>query len=97
MQIQTANYDLVTTWQGGMASRTRCQSMTGGKRQSHVIDSDEPVALGGEGRAPGPQDLLLAGCSMSFTSAGTGRPISSNASISGSLTPPLTGGYWLRT
>ncbi len=50
MQIQTANYDLVTTWQGGMASRTRCQSMTGGKRQSHVIDSDEPVALGGEGR-----------------------------------------------
>lgn len=120
--------------------------MTGGKRQSHVIDSDEPVALGGEGRAPGPQDLLLAafnacmtaafvqeaigagitlthldietrgelltgisgtvkkpqipllaGCSMSFTSAGTGRPISSNASISGSLTPPLTGGYWLRT
>lgn len=38
MQIQTANYDLVTTWQGGMASRTRCQSMTGDKRQSHVID-----------------------------------------------------------
>lgn len=52
MQIQTANYDLVTTWQGGMASRTRCQSITGDRSQSHVIDSDEPVALGGEGRAP---------------------------------------------
>lgn len=119
----------------------------GDKRQSHVIDSDEPVALGGEGRAPGPQDLmlaafnacmtaafvqeaisagitlthldietrgelltgmplickkktlmpLLAGCSMPFTSAGKGRPINSNASISRSLKPPLTVGYWLRT
>lgn len=69
MQIQTANYDLVTTWQGGMASRTRCQSMTGDKRQSHVIDSDEPVALGGEGRAPDPQDLLLAAFNACMTAA----------------------------
>lgn len=137
MQIQTVNYDLVTTWCGGMASRTRCQSITGDRSQSHVIDSDEPVSLGGEGRAPGPQDLLLAafnacmtaafvqeaigagitlthldiethgelltgisrycekpqmpllaGCNMSFTSAGMERPISLNTSISGSLTPP---------
>lgn len=27
MQIQTAHYDLVTTWQGGMASRTLCLSV----------------------------------------------------------------------
>lgn len=64
MQIQTANYDLVTTWRGGMASRTLCQSFTGEESlqvlQSHVIDSDEPVSLGSEGLAPNPQELILA-------------------------------------
>ncbi|MCV2510943.1 OsmC family protein [Leclercia pneumoniae] len=69
MQIQTANYDLVTTWQGGMASRTRCRSITGDRSQSHVIDSDEPVALGGEGRAPAPQDLMLAAFNACMTAA----------------------------
>lgn len=85
MQIQTANYDLVTTWQGGMASRTRCQSMTGDKRQSHVIDSDEPVALGGEGRAPGPQDLMLAAFNACMTTgssfASRGAPYRCFASV----------------
>lgn len=28
MQIQSAHYDLVTSWQGGMASRTLCQSFS---------------------------------------------------------------------
>ena len=64
MQIQTAHYDLVTTWQGGMASRTLCQSFSADNAppvlQSHVIDSDEPVSLGGEGLAPAPQELMLA-------------------------------------
>lgn len=64
MQIQTAHYDLVTSWQGGMASRTLCQSFSADNApsalQSHVIDSDEPVSLGGEGLAPDPQELLLA-------------------------------------
>lgn len=41
----------------------------GDKRQSHVIDSDEPVALGGEGRAPGPQDLMLAAFNACMTAA----------------------------
>lgn len=64
MQIQTAHYDLVTTWQGGMASRTLCQSFSADNAppvlQSNVIDSDEPVSLGGEGLAPDPQELMLA-------------------------------------
>ncbi|BBV85796.1 MULTISPECIES: OsmC family protein [Enterobacter] len=64
MQIQTAHYDLVTSWQGGMASRTLCQSFSEDNAlpalQSHVIDSDEPVSLGGEGLAPDPQELILA-------------------------------------
>jgi len=64
MQIQTAHYDLVTTWQKGMASRTLCQSFSADNAppvlQSHVIDSDEPVSLGGEGLAPAPQELMLA-------------------------------------
>ena len=59
MQIQTAHYDLVTSWQGDMASRTLCQSFTADNAppalQSHVIDSDEAVSLGGEGLAPGPR------------------------------------------
>lgn len=81
MQIQTANYDLVTTWQGGMASRTRCQSMTGDKRQSHVIDSDEPVALGGGGRAPGPQDLMLAAFNACMTAAFVQEAISAGITL----------------
>ncbi|MGY9519965.1 OsmC family protein [Citrobacter freundii] len=64
MQIQTAHYDLVTSWQGGMASRTLCQSFSADNAppvlQSHVINSDEPVSLGGEGLAPDPQELMLA-------------------------------------
>ena len=64
MQIQTAHYDLVTTWRGSMASRTLCQSFSEDNAlpalQSHVIDSDEPVSLGGEGLAPDPQELILA-------------------------------------
>lgn len=64
MQIQTAHYELVTSWQGGMASRTLCQSFSEDNAlpalQSHVIDSDEPVSLGGEGLAPDPQELILA-------------------------------------
>ena len=64
MQIQTAHYDLVTSWQGGMASRTLCQSFSEDNAlpalQSHVIDSDEPVSLGGEGLAPDPQERILA-------------------------------------
>ncbi|TCD13558.1 OsmC family peroxiredoxin [Lelliottia amnigena] len=64
MQIQTAHYDLVTTWRGSMASRTLCQSFSADNAtpvmQSHVIDSDEPVSLGGEGLAPDPQELMLA-------------------------------------
>ncbi|EOC9731496.1 OsmC family protein [Enterobacter kobei] len=64
MQIQTEHYDLVTSWQGGMASRTLCQSFSEDNAlpalQSHVIDSDEPVSLGGEGLAPDPQELILA-------------------------------------
>lgn len=64
MQIQTAHYDLVTSWQGGMASRTLCQSFSADNAppalQSHVIDSDEPVSLGGEGLAPDPHELMLA-------------------------------------
>lgn len=64
MQIQTAHYDLVTTWQGGMASRTLCQCLSADNDppalQSHVIDSDEPVSLGGAGLAPNPRELMLA-------------------------------------
>ena len=64
MQIQTAHYDLVTSWQGGMASRTLCQSFSADNAplalQSHVIDSDEPVSVGGEGLAPDPQELMFA-------------------------------------
>ncbi|MGV2880490.1 OsmC family peroxiredoxin [Pantoea vagans] len=64
MQIQTAHYDLVTSWQGGMTSRTLCQSFSADNAapvpQSHVIDSDEPVSLGGEGLAPDPRELMLA-------------------------------------
>lgn len=64
MQIQIAHYDLVTTWQGGMASQTLCQSFSADNAppvlQSHFIDSDEPVSLGGEGLAPDPQELMLA-------------------------------------
>lgn len=64
MQIQNAHYDLVTSWQGGMASRTLCQLFSEDSAppvlQSHVIDSDEPVSLGGEGLAPDPQELILA-------------------------------------
>lgn len=59
MQIQTAHYDLVTTWRGSMASRTLCQSFSADNAtpvmQSHVIDSDEPVSLDGEGLAPDPR------------------------------------------
>jgi hypothetical protein len=47
-----------------MASRTLCQSFSADNAppalQSHVIDSDEPVSLGGEGLAPDPQELMLA-------------------------------------
>ncbi|GAB7196353.1 OsmC family protein [Dickeya oryzae] len=64
MQIQIAHYDLVTTWQGGMASRTICQSFSADNAppdlQNHVIDSDKPVSLGGEGLSPDPQELMLA-------------------------------------
>ncbi|MGM8374486.1 OsmC family protein [Enterobacter hormaechei subsp. steigerwaltii] len=48
---------------GGMASRTLCQSFSGDSAPSvllnHVIDSDEPVSLGGEGVAPDPQEQML--------------------------------------
>ena len=71
MQIQTAHYDLVTSWQGGMASRTLCQSFSADNApsalQSHVIDSDEPVSLGGEGLAPDPQELMLAAFNACMT------------------------------
>lgn len=64
MQIQTAHYDLISTWQGGMASQTLCQCLSADNDppalKSHVIDSDEPVSLGGEGQAPDPQELILA-------------------------------------
>ncbi|ADO08185.1 hypothetical protein Pvag_pPag20195 (plasmid) [Pantoea vagans C9-1] len=64
MQIQTAQYDLVTSWQGGMTSRTLCRYFSADNPppvpQSHVIDSDEPVSLGGEGLAPDPRALMLA-------------------------------------
>jgi len=73
MPIQTANYDLVTTWRGGMASRTLCHSFAGGKRQKmrqkHVIDSDEPAELGGKGQAPNPQELMLAAFNACMTAA----------------------------
>lgn len=48
---------------GGMANRTLCQSFSGDSAPSvllnHVIDSDEPVSLGGEGVAPDPQEQML--------------------------------------
>lgn len=73
MQIQNAKYDLVTTWRGGMASRTCCQSFATGKGQqvlqNHIIDSDEPVALGGSGDAPNPQELMLAAFNACMTAA----------------------------
>ncbi|MGU3481652.1 hypothetical protein ACLBW0_06675 [Enterobacteriaceae bacterium C34A] len=49
--MQTANYGLVTTWQGGVSSRVLCQSCA---CKSHVIDTDEPVSLGGKGQVPAP-------------------------------------------
>lgn len=73
MQIHTANYDLLTTWRGGMACRTCCQSFSIDNRhpvhQTHVIDSDEPEALGGEGLAPNPQELMLAALNACMTAA----------------------------
>lgn len=49
---------------GGMASRTLCQSFSADNAspalQSHVIDSDEPVSLGGEGLALTPGLMLAA-------------------------------------
>ncbi len=63
MQIQTAHYDLVTTWRGGMASRTLCQSFSEDSVPSvllnHVIDSDEPVSLGGEGLTCGGNAITI--------------------------------------
>ncbi len=64
MPVNTAKYTLLTTWQGGMASRTCCQSGTSDASLSaaprHIIDSDEPVDLGGAGLAPNPQEMMLA-------------------------------------
>lgn len=46
-----------------MASRTLCQSFSADNAppvlQSHAIDSDEPVSLGGEGGAPVPLELMF--------------------------------------
>lgn len=73
MQTQTAHYDLATTWQGGMASRTLCQYFSADNTlpvmKSHVIDSDEPVSLGGEGMAPDPRQLMLAAFNACMMSA----------------------------
>jgi len=35
--------------------------------QNHVIDSDEPVSLGGEGLAPDPRELMLAAFNACMT------------------------------
>jgi uncharacterized OsmC-like protein len=73
MENDVTQYKLVTTWRGGMTSRTRCQSCTVGERvqssQKHIIDSDEPEALGGTGLAPGPRELMLAAFNACMTAA----------------------------
>lgn len=64
MSLNTALYELVTTWHGGMASQTCSRASISGAAdtvpQLHLIDSDEPVTLGGEGFSPTPQELMLA-------------------------------------
>ncbi|EPS1771983.1 OsmC family protein [Klebsiella aerogenes] len=73
MESNVAKYEMVTTWRGGMASRTHCCSCTvGGHLQNvrdHMIDSDEPEALGGAGQAPNPQELMMAAFNACMTAA----------------------------
>ncbi|HBR1079910.1 TPA: OsmC family protein [Klebsiella quasipneumoniae subsp. quasipneumoniae] len=73
MLIQTTHYDLITTWQGGIASRTYCHAITADAPpnilQMHVIDSGEPVSSGGDGLTPDPQELMLAAFNACMTAA----------------------------
>lgn len=73
MESDVAKYDIVTTWRGGMASQTCCHSCIVGETlqssRGHVIHADEPEALGGNGLAPNPQELLLAAFNACMTAA----------------------------
>lgn len=73
MENGICNYQLTTKWQGGMSSRTHSRSCFDEgnlhSRQDHIIDSDEPEALGGTGLAPNPQELILAAFNACMTAA----------------------------
>jgi len=64
MQNDIATLDITTMWRGGMASVARCAARLNGEplpgNTVYSVLSDEPVALGGQGMAPSPQELLLA-------------------------------------
>ncbi|ELY4677016.1 OsmC family protein [Cronobacter turicensis] len=80
MQNDIATLDIITTWRGGMASVARCAARLNGEpppgNTVYSVLSDEPVALGGQGMAPSPQELLLAAfnaCMMAAFVSAAGR------------------------
>ncbi|GKO15886.1 OsmC family peroxiredoxin [Klebsiella pneumoniae] len=68
-----AVFNVSTFWQGGLKSESVCNaSIINGQTQAgrgHKLSSDEPELLGGNGSAPGPQELLLAAFNACLTAA----------------------------
>lgn len=59
-----AKFQVATTWEGGTRSTTRINSWQLGNQilpRNFTIAIDEPAELGGDDRAPNPQEILLAG------------------------------------
>jgi uncharacterized OsmC-like protein len=76
MKNDVADYEIVTTWRGGMASESNCrENCVDGQPQPsihHVIYADEPEALGGKNSAPSPQELILAAFNACLTAVFSG-------------------------
>lgn len=66
-----ALFDVETRWKGGLKSHSTCHpclinGLASAPEQSDII-ADEPVSLGGEGAAPGPQELMLSAFNACIT------------------------------
>lgn len=95
------SFRAVTSWRGGLRSRTEIAGYElGGQSiaRRHTIEADEPSEMLGDDTAPNPQDLLLAALnacmSVGFVVGATMRGVTVEAlAIESALTLDLRGAF----
>ncbi|EMU1127483.1 TPA: OsmC family protein [Citrobacter koseri] len=83
-----ARFDVSTSWQDGMKSASCCHpsSVSGSVNNAEfaVVCADEPVTLGGGGKSPSPQELML----MAFNACMSAAYVT-NATLAGVILEKL--------